>query len=163
MSDLFPKLMTMELFDTSCTFSVKLVKTLGHVAGMAKSVFYKGDEKARVKIDQIIEDCLTPWSERCYKAKSDRDKKKGDKDAQILANYHSRDKLKSVAWFCYLCLKTIHHHVCKEKDTKLTPLLLFRACAFLIGALYTNSPPSRSQEIETLLTEAVSLLPLMSI
>ena len=155
-SDLFPKLMTLPLFDSQCTFSVKLVKTLGHVAGMAKSVFYKDDQKAREKISQIIEDCLTPWSERCYKAKKERDAKKGAKDAETLSNYHSRETLKGVGFFSYLCLMTIHHHVCKTKDVKLTLSLLFKATSFLVAAVYTNSPPSRSMEIETLLTKVVT-------
>ena len=163
MSDLFPKLTTMQLLEPNFTFSLKLVKTLGHAAGMAKSVFYKRDEKARNTIDQIIEDNLGPWSEVCYKARKEREGRKGDKDAEILSNYHSRDKLKEVALFCYLCLKTIHYHVCDAKDIELNRSLLFKAVSYFVGALYSNTPPSRSMEIETLLTKMVMMFSIMEL
>ena len=130
---------------------------------MVKSVFYKDDEKARNKISQVIEDFLTPWLERCNKARTQREGTKHTKDAELLANYHTRESLREVAWFSYLCLKTLHHEVCVKKEVKLTPSLLFKATAYLVATIYTNTPPSRSKEIETLLTESVMSFPFMDI
>ena len=162
--DLFPKLQKLPLCpaDYGCTRS--LTKALAHYAVMATQVLYKRDDKARADIKKVIGDVITPWSTLCNKVRGEGEARKYAADAKLLADYHSRDELKDMARQCYLTLKTIHHNVCEAVE-KVPPTkeLVFKATAHLIGAIFTNSAPNRSKEIQMLDNATVRLLPLMQL
>ena len=162
--DLFEKLQKLPLCpaDYSCTLS--LTNALAHYAVMATQVLYKRDDKASGEIMKVIKGVITPWSTLCNKVRSESEARKYTKDAKLLANYHSRDELKAISRQCYLTLQTIHHHVVSaEKPVAVTRELLFKATAYLVTVLFTNSSPNRSKEVETLENATALLLPLMQL
>lgn len=162
--DLFLELQKLPLCAADYHCTISLTKALAHYAVMAMQVLYKKDDKARAEITKVIDYVITDWSTICNKVRTEGEARKYATDAKMLADYHSRDELKDIARQCYMTLKTIHHNVC-EADEKVPPTkeLVFKATAHLIGAIFTNSSPNRSKEIQTLDNETVLLLPLMQL
>ena len=110
----------------------------------------KDDDKARAIITKLLEDYLTPWSERCTKARNESESAKFTADSKLTTMYQ-RETLRALTRHSYLALMTIHQSVCVDK-VLVTPRLLFKATAYLITSFYTNAVPSRSKEFETLET-----------
>ena len=149
--DLFEKLQKLPLLPPDYTCTRSLTTAVAHYAVMTRQVLYKKDDKARAGIKKVLEDIITPWSLICNKVRDESETRKYVKDAKILASYHTRNELKGISRQCYLTLKTIHHHtVTAEKPVQITKELVFKATAYLITVLFTNSSPNRSKEIETL-------------
>jgi hypothetical protein len=101
-------------------------------------------------IDQVINGILTPWGRRCSAAQKESAQAKYVEDAKLIENFHTPDKLKQVAYNQYLELVTIHRAVCVEKAHELTSAMLFKATSCVITGWYTNAPPGRSMELQTL-------------
>ena len=160
--DLFQKLRLLPLCESDYSCTLALTTALAHYAVMSVQVSYKTDDKARATTKRIIEDVITPWNQICNKVRSEAEARKYNKDAELLSDYHSRDDLKAISKQCYLTLQTIHHNVCKG-DVKPTKELLFKATAYFVTVLFTNSAPNRSKEVQTLDTATVPLLSFMEL
>ena len=150
-SGLFEQLQALPILSDSYSCTRSLVVALGHFAVMSKLRFQAaGDINAAQVVDQVIDGHLKPWSKRCAAAHKEASQRKYMEDALLIAKYHKPDKLKQVALTQYLDLVTIHRAVCVEKTYLLTPQMLFKATACVITGFYTNAPPGRSMELQTL-------------
>ena len=134
----------------SCTR--QMVHALGHAAVMNKLRYQAAnDGNAASSMSQLIDGYLAPWTKLCSAAQKLSSGKKYTTDSIIIEEqYPSKDRLRQFARSCYMDLKSIHDAVCGTGERTLTPQLLFKATACVMGALYTNSPPGRSMELETL-------------
>lgn len=157
-SDLFEKLQTVELCAPEYSGTRHIISALAHFGVWSRSVLYKNDAKAKELVKDAFDDFVTPWSKICRKAKDDREKQKHQADAKLLNAYHFREDLQNIAWFAYLCLKTIHHELCEKKEVTANAYLLFKATAYLVAAVYTNSSPNRAKEVYTLESAMVVML-----
>jgi len=155
-SGLFQKLQELPILSDGYSCTRHTVVALGHFAVMSKLRYQAaGDANGAQMIDQVISGHLTPWSKRCSAAEKASANRKYVEDALLIAKYHTPEALKRVAYSQYLDLITIHRAVCVEKSNKLTPTMLFKATACVITAQYTNAPPGRSMELETLPRQVV--------
>ena len=134
----------------SCTRQI--VHALGHAAVMNKLRYQAAnDTNAASSMSQLIDGYLAPWTKLCSAAQKLSSGKKYTTDSIIIeSQYPSKDRLRQFARSCYLDLRSIHDAVCGTGKQTLTLQLLFKATACVMGGLYTNSPPGRSMELETL-------------
>ena len=156
-SELFQKLQELPILSDTYSPTRQTVLALCHFAVMSKlRLQAEGDGNGAQMIDQVINGHLMPWSKRCNAGQKEASMKKYNDDALLIEKYHKPYKWKEIALSQYLDLMTIHSAVCRDATHQLTPTLLFKATACVITALYTNAPPTRSMEWQSLLDSTIT-------
>ena len=150
-SKLFEQLQDLPALAEAHSPTRQIVVALGHYSVMTKLRFQAaGDGNAAQMVDNLIEGVLVPWGKRCSFAASLSSDKRYLSDGLLIAAFHTPQKLNSVAFNQYMELISIHNAVVVQKTHILTHMILFKATACVIQGFYTNGPPSRSMELQTL-------------
>lgn len=113
------------------------------------------DKHGTEMMDTIMIGILVPWTKSCTTMKSGRSTMRYTEDAKVIEDFHSTKDLNSLARSLFLELMTIHNAVCVDRSQACNRTVMFKATSCIIGLLYVNALPSRSQELQSLATTAI--------
>ena len=113
------------------------------------------DKHGAEMMDTIMIGILVSWTKSCATMKSGRSTMRYTEDAKVIEDFHSPKDLNKLAQSLFLELMTLHKAVCVDGTQECNQTVMFKATSCIIGLLYVNGLPSRSQELQSLPTTAI--------